>query len=34
MKSPSPEAQSAEGVFQMQLPIYVVNFTTNISRLG
>ena len=32
MKSPTPETQCAEGIFQMQYPICVVNFTNKISR--
>ena len=31
MKSPTPEAQCAEGFFQIQPPIYNVNFSNNIS---
>ena len=32
MKSPTPKTQCAEGIFQMQYPICVVNFTNKISR--
>ena len=31
MKSPTPEAQCAEGVFQIQSPISDVYFSNNIS---
>ena len=31
MKSPTPEAKCAEGVFQIQSPICGVNFSNNIS---
>ena len=31
MKSPTPEAQCAEGVFQIQFPICGVYFSNNIS---
>ena len=31
MKSPTPEAQCAEGVFQIQSPICDVYFSNNIS---
>ena len=31
MKSPNPEAQCTEGVFQSQFPICGVNFSNNIS---
>ena len=34
MKSPTPETQRVEDVFQMQCPICAINFTNNISRLG
>ena len=30
MKSPTPETQCAEGIFQMQYPIYAVNFINKI----
>ena len=32
MKSPNPETQCADGIFQMQYPICAANFTNNISR--
>ena len=32
MKSPTPEAQCAEGTFQIQCPICAVIFTNKISR--
>ena len=32
MESPTPETQCAEGIFQLQYPICVVNFTNKISR--
>ena len=32
MKSPTPEAQSADDIFQMQYPICAVDFTNNLSR--
>ena len=31
MKSPTPEAQSAEDAFQMLYPICAVNFTNNVE---
>ena len=31
MKSPTPEAKYAQGVFQIQFPICVVNVSNNIS---
>ena len=31
MKSPTPEAKCAKGVFQIQSPICGVNFSNNIS---
>ena len=31
MKSPTPEAKCAKGVFQVQFPISSVNFSNNIS---
>ena len=31
MKSPTPETQCAEGIFQMKYFIFVVNFTNKIS---
>ena len=33
MKSPTPEAQCADGVFQIQSPIFDVYFLNNISIL-
>ena len=32
VKSPTPETQCAEGIFQIQYPICAVNFTNKISR--
>ena len=32
MKSPTPEKQFNEGIFQIQYPICAVNFTNKISR--
>ena len=32
MKPPTPEAQCAEGIFQIQYPFCAVNFTNNVSR--
>ena len=34
MKSPTPETQCAERIFQMQFPICAVNFINKISRSG
>ena len=34
MKSPTPEAKCAEGVFQIQCPICGVNFLNNLSIRG
>ena len=32
MKSPNPEKQCVEGVFQIQFPVFGVNFSNNIDN--